>query len=204
MIDIIFFILIISFFWIVLGRLESVTTVPKLAIKHESPQLRQALSYAERLYTEKHYVTAEKAYVAVLKLDHRNLQAYNRLGIIYSAQKNYKEAIQCFEVAARFVPSATTLFNLGLAFYENHNYVKAIATIKKSIMFEPSVARFVALAKAYDKIADVKGKLDALESAVAIEPHRQLLIMLRDGYRQAGRKDQLLEVTERLKQLSAS
>ena len=166
--------------------------------------MRQALAYAERLYAEKHYVTAEKAYVAVLKLDHRNLQAFNRLGIIYSAQKNHKEAIECFEVAARYVPSATTLFNLGLAFYENRNYVKAIAAIKKSIMFEPSLARYVALAKAYDKISDVKGKLEALEAAAAIEPRRQILMMLRDGYRQAGRKVQLQAVSERLKELPAS
>jgi len=198
--ELLFIIAVIIVFWRLLTRLETVQG--SLAPRKVSPQLTQALGYAERLYHEHKYVTAEKAYVAVLKLDHKNLQAYNRLGIIYSAQKNFSDAIECFEVATRLKPSATTCFNLGLAFYDNRNYIKAIAAIKKAIMFEPSVQRYIALAKACDKIADNRGMIEALEKAVEFEPSRQTLTLLRDAYAHSGKKDQAAEVSQRLKAAS--
>jgi tetratricopeptide (TPR) repeat protein len=199
-VELVFFILIMVVFWQLLTRLESAQG--QLASSKVSPQLTYALNYAERLYHEHKYVAAEKAYVAVLKIDHKNLQAYNRLGIIYSAQKNFTDAIECFEVATRLKPSATTCFNLGLAYYDNRNYIKAIATIKKAIMFEPSVQRYVALAKACDKIADNRGLIEALEKAVDLEPSRQTLTLLRDAYAHAGKKEQFTAVNERLKHVA--
>ncbi len=202
MLELIFLIIIVVVFWQLLTRLETVQG--SLAPRKVSPHLTQALNYAERLYHEHKYVAAEKAYVAVLKIDHKNLQAYNRLGIIYSAQKNFSDAIECFEVATRLKPSATTCFNLGLAFYDNRNYIKAIAAIKKAIMFEPSIQRNVALAKACDKIADNKGMIEALEKAVELESNRQTLTLLRDAYAHSGKKDQAAAVGERLKAVTPS
>ena len=202
MLELLFIAAVIVVFWQLLHRLETVQG--SLAPRKVSPHLTQALNYAERLYHEHKYVAAEKAYVAVLKQDHKNLQAYNRLGIIYSAQKNFSDAIECFEVATRLKPSATTCFNLGLAFYDNRNYIKSIAAIKKSIMFEPSIQRYVALAKACDKIADNKGMIEALEKAVELESNRQTLTLLRDAYAHAGKKDQSAEVAERLKKVVPS
>jgi tetratricopeptide (TPR) repeat protein len=48
---------------------------------------------------EKKYLRAEKALLTILKLDQKNAAAYNRLGILYSRQKEYKDAIECFEIA---------------------------------------------------------------------------------------------------------
>jgi tetratricopeptide (TPR) repeat protein len=189
-------------FWRLLTRLE--TAQGSLASRKIAPQLKRALDYAERLYHDKKYVAAEKAYVAVLKIDHKNLQAYNRLGIIYSAQKNFSGAIECFEVATRLKPSAATCFNLGLAYYDNRNYIKAIATIRKSIMFEPSVQRYVALAKACDKVADNKGMIEALEQAAELEQTKQTLTLLRDAYAHSGKKEQASETGKRLRQLQSS
>lgn len=200
MLELVFFIVALLIFWGLLSRLE--TAGEGLARRRVSPQLQRATAYAERIYEEKHYLAAERAYVAVLKLDHKNLQAYNRLGIIYSAQKNLADAIECFEIATRLKPSATTYLNLGLSFYENHNYIKAIAAIKKAIMFEPSAQRYIALAKAHNKIADTRAMIEALERAVELEPTRQTLVLLRDAYHQAGKKEQLVAITEQLKGLA--
>jgi tetratricopeptide (TPR) repeat protein len=198
--ELVFFITVTVIFWRLLTQLETVQG--QLAPRKVSPQLTYALDYAERLYNERKYVAAEKAYVGVLKHDHKNLQAYNRLGIIYSAQKNFADAIESFEVATRLLPSATTYLNLGLAYYDNRNYIKSIAALRKAIMFEPSVQRYVALAKACDKIADSKGVIEALEKAVELEPTRQTLTLLRDAYSHAGKKEQLAAITERLKRVS--
>lgn len=200
--ELVFFAAAVGVFWILLTRLEA--TGGTLAKRTVSPQLSRALAYADRLYREKKYLTAEKAYLEVLKLDHKNLLAYNRLGIIYSAQHNYGDAIECFEIAVRLVPSAVTYLNLGLAQYENHNYIKAIATINKSIMFEPSAQRYLALAKAYHKIADNKNTIETLEKAAELEPTRQILLLLRDSYRTAGKRELAAGVAARLKALTSA
>jgi len=199
MLELVFFIVIIAIFWRVLSGQQATTGV--LARRQLSPQLAAAIQHAGRLYDEHRLLAAEKAYLAVLKLDHKNLVAYNRLGIIYSAQKNMADAIECFEIATRLKPSPTTYLNLGLGFYENHNYIKAIAAIKKAIMFEPSAQRYIALAKAYNKIADTKSMIEALEHAVELDPSRANLTLLRDAYYQAGKKDHLAAITERLKSI---
>ena len=199
MLELVFFIVVIVIFWQVLSGQQSATGA--LARRQLSPQLTTAIGYADRLYDEHRFLAAEKAYLAVLKLDHKNLMAYNRLGIIYSAQKNMADAIECFEIATRLRPSSMTYLNLGIGFYENRNYIKSIAAIKKAIMFEPSAHRYIALAKAYSKITDTRSMIEALEHAVELDPSRSNLTLLRDAYYQAGKKDHLATVTERLKSL---
>jgi tetratricopeptide (TPR) repeat protein len=147
--------------------------------KKVSPRLVQAEQFALRLYKEKHYHSAEKAYLNVLKLDHRNASAYSHLGIIYSILHNYAEAVECFELAARFAPSAATFQNLGLGYYENKNYMKSIAAYEKAIMFEASVLRYIGLGKAYDKLGNGAKAIEALEKAVELDntpKHLELLV----------------------------
>lgn len=155
-----------------------------------SPRLAQAEQFALRLYKEKHYHSAEKAYLNVLKLDHRNASAYSHLGIIYSVLHNYPEAVECFELAARFAPSAPAYQNLGLGYYENKNYMKSIAAYEKAIMFEPSVLRYIGLGKAYDKLGNGAKAVEALERAVELSPvpkYVDLLVATARAHGQAGR-----------------
>lgn len=136
-----------------------------IAPKAPSPRLKQLSDYADRLYSERKWLAAEKAYLNVLKLDHRNVTAYSHLGVIYSTQKNYADAIECFQIAARLRPSGATLQNLGLAFFDNHNYMKAVAAYEKAIMFEPTALRYIGLAKSYRRLANLPAALEALDKA---------------------------------------
>lgn len=163
-----------------------------------SPRLIQAEQYALRLYKEKHYHSAEKAYLNVLKLDHRNASAYSHLGIIYSILHNYPEAVECFELAARFAPSASTYQNLGLGYYENKNYMKSIAAYEKAIMFEPSVLRYIGLGKAYDKLGNGPKAIEALEKAVELDPSPKYLDLLIATCRAHGQTDRAAELKSRL------
>ncbi len=158
-----------------------------LAPKRVSPQLTQLTSYADRLYGEKKWLAAEKAYLNVLKLDHKNVTAYSHLGVIYSAQGNGADAIECFQIAAQLSPGAPTHQNLGSAYYENHSYAKAIAAFERAIMFEPSASRYLALARAYQKSQNTTAALAALERAAALEPSRRTLHALAIAYEEAGR-----------------
>ena len=49
---------------------------------------------------QQRYLRAEKALLTILKIDEKNVAAYNRLGILYTKQKEYKDAIDCFEIAS--------------------------------------------------------------------------------------------------------
>jgi tetratricopeptide (TPR) repeat protein len=152
-----------------LRRLEAGSPSP-LAPKRSAAKLAQMSEYAQRLYSEKKWLAAEKAYLAVLKLDHKNVPAYSHLGIIYSTQKNMNDAIECFQIASRLHPSGTTLHNLGLAYLDNKNYIKAIAAFEKSIMFEPTAQRYVGLSKAHQKLHNLPETVAALKKAADLDP----------------------------------
>jgi len=179
---------------------QSVPFVPRKV----SPQVTQLIDYADRLYAEKKWLAAEKAYLNVLKLDHKNVTAYSHLGIIYSTQKNLADAIECFEIATRLKPSGGTYQNLGLAYFENRNYMKAVAVFEKSIMFEPTAGRYVALSRGYKKISDTQRSIEALEKATELDGSRKNLKLLADAYTDADRKDEAAVVRERIQKLGSA
>lgn len=194
----------LSFFMLYrqLHRLE-ITAPPSLAPKRTDPRLAQLTTYADRLYSERRWLAAEKAYLSVLKLDHKNSTAYTHLGVIYSTQKNLADAIECFSIAARLRPSGGTLQNLALAFFENRNYIKSIATYEKAIMFEPTAQRYVGLGKAHLKLSNLAAAAQAYEQALEIDPSRRMLERLLDVYQQADRKDDAAVIQARLRELAA-
>ena len=186
---------------IVLGQTLKLSTTaaaaaPSLAPRRPTPQLTTAVSYADRLFAEKKWLAAEKAYVAVLKLDHKNLTAYSHLGIIYSTQKNFADAIECFQIGVRLRPTASTHQNLAMAYYENRNYVKAISAYEKSIMFEPSAARYIGLSKAYRKVSNTTQVVASLEQAIALDDSPRIKDLLAAAYEDAGRPDDAKALTE--------
>ena len=74
---------------------------------------------------ENRFLRAEKALLTILKIDEKNAAAYNRLGILYAKQKEYRDAIDCFEIASSIEATPSSLHNLGLIYYETENYEKA-------------------------------------------------------------------------------
>lgn len=185
-------------FWQISNTGGTKATMAQLAPSAKSPQLAQLTEYANRLYSEKKWLSAEKAFLNILKLDHKNIGAYSHLGIIYSMQKNTLDAIECFEIAARFRPSASTYQNLGMAYYENKNYIKSAAAFDKSIVFEPTVSRYMGLSKAKKQLADPNGTIRALEHAAQLEPSKRILLLLEVAYTDAKRRDEARAVKDRI------
>jgi tetratricopeptide (TPR) repeat protein len=194
--------LVIGFAFLALRRqLSGLDTVPSgggLTPKRTSARLQQMAEYADRLYSEKKWLAAEKAYLGVLKLDHKNVTAYSHLGIIYSTQKNMADAIECFQIAARLKPGGVTFQNLALAFYDNRNYMKSVAAFEKAIMMEPTSQRYMGLSKAHNKLRNEAASLAALEQASQLEPSKRILQILADAYKDAGKTDELLAIQQRL------
>src|SRR3954463_2010985 len=136
---------------------------------------------------ENRFLRAEKALLTILKIDEKNAAAYNRLGILYAKQKEYKDAIDCFEIASSIDPSASSLHNLGLIYYETENYEKAATAFEEALKLEDGLAaRHIAYAKVLEKLGNDKLMLQELERSVELEPNRESYSLLARAYESQG------------------
>jgi tetratricopeptide (TPR) repeat protein len=148
---------------------------------------------------ENRFVRAEKALLTILNIDKKNAAAYNRLGILYAKQKEFKDAIDCFEIASSIEPSASSLHNLGLIYYETENYEKASTAFEQALKLdEEMAARHIAFAKVQEKMGHLGKVITSLERAVELEPNRESLSLLYQAYISAGRSDDAKKLERQL------
>ncbi len=163
-----------------------------------SDKLDQLWSIAQTSLQDRKYLRAEKALLTILRVDERNASAYNRLGILYAKQQQFKEAIECFEIAQSLEPSASSLHNVGLIYFETENYDKAALAFEQALAMDSDhAARHIAYAKVQEKLGHDKRMIEALEKAVELEPIPQTLTILADAYERIGETQLSLDLRER-------
>ena len=182
-------------------------------IRHENPndiprkvgdKMGKLWDIAHQGMRENRFLRAEKALLTILKIDQKNAAAYNRLGILYAKQKEYKDAIDCFEIASSIEPTASSLHNLGLIYYETENYQKAATAFEQALKLEEELAaRHVAYAKVQEKLGNTKLMFQGLERAVELEPNKESFTLLKNAYEQNGQEEDAVLIEERLKKLIA-
>jgi tetratricopeptide (TPR) repeat protein len=151
---------------------------------------------------ENRFLRAEKALLTILKIDERNAAAYNRLGILYAKQKEYRDAIDCFEIASSIEATPSSLHNLGLIYYETENYQKAAIAFEQALKLEDNLAaRHVAYAKVLEKLNNEKLMFQELEKAVELEHNKETLGLLQKAYQDRGMDAEADMMEEQLKKL---
>jgi tetratricopeptide (TPR) repeat protein len=151
---------------------------------------------------ENRFLRAEKALLTILKIDEKNAAAYNRLGILYAKQKEYRDAIDCFEIASSIEATPSSLHNLGLIYYETENYEKAAVAFEQALKLEDNLAaRHVAYAKVQEKLGNDKMMFQELEKASELEPNRETYNLLFKAYKNHGMEAEADLVADRLKKL---
>jgi tetratricopeptide (TPR) repeat protein len=151
---------------------------------------------------ENRFLRAEKALLTILKIDERNAAAYNRLGILYAKQKEYRDAIDCFEIASSIEATPSSLHNLGLIYYETENYEKAAIAFEQALKLEANLAaRHVAYAKVQEKLGNEKLFFQSLEKAVDLEPNKESLSLLLKAYQDRSMDSQADMIEQKLKKL---
>jgi len=151
---------------------------------------------------ENRFLRAEKALLTILKIDEKNAAAYNRLGILYAKQKEYKDAIDCFEIASSIETTPSSLHNLGLIYYETENYDKAATAFEQALKLEDDLAaRHIAYAKVQEKLGNQKLMFQELEKAVELEPIKESLTLLHRAYMSHGRIEDAEALEKKLKRL---
>lgn len=151
---------------------------------------------------ENRFLRAEKALLTILKIDEKNAAAYNRLGILYAKQKEYRDAIDCFEIASSIESTPSSLHNLGLIYYETENYDKAAIAFEQALKLEDNLAaRHVAYAKVQEKLGNDKVMFQELEKAAELEPNSETYTLLHKAYVNHGMQAEADIVADRLKKL---
>ncbi|MCL2444506.1 tetratricopeptide repeat protein [Candidatus Saccharibacteria bacterium] len=141
-----------------------------------SGQLDKLWKIAQDAIKEQKVMRAEKALLTILKFDERNAAAYNRLGILYAKQRQFKEAIECFEIAQSLDSNASSLHNVGLICLETGKYEKAAMAFEQALEMEGDLPnRYIAYAKAQENLGNVKKAVEALEMAFMLDKSPQIL-----------------------------
>lgn len=203
MIELLFFVIAVLIVRHYLHQL-AVGRPAKVGSRPAGGELKQMLEYAEKLYLEKKYLSAEKVYLKVLKLDHKHAQAYRRLGLIYAAQKNYDEAIESFQIAAHLDASATNYFNLGVAFFENVNYIKALAAFEKGLIFDNNAELQTALGKTHLKLNHPSEAVSAFTKATEAKETKANLMHLAEALIEGGKREEAGEVYRKVLKIDPS
>jgi tetratricopeptide (TPR) repeat protein len=152
---------------------------------------------------ENRLLRAEKALLTILKIDEKNAAAYNRLGILYAKQREYKDAIDCFEIASSIEPSASSLHNLGLIYYETENYQKAATAFEQALRLEDNLAaRHIAYAKVQEKLGNDKLMIQQLEKAAELEPNKESFLLLVKAYESQGMAAEAADANRSLNKLA--
>ncbi len=151
---------------------------------------------------ENRFLRAEKALLTILKIDEKNAAAYNRLGILYAKQKEFRDAIDCFEIASSIEATPSSLHNLGLIYYETEHYEKAAVAFEQALKLEDNLAaRHVAYAKVQEKLGNDKLMFQELEKAAELEPNRETYSLLHRAYLNHGMQAEADIIEDRLKKL---
>lgn len=191
-------IIAIAGFWALFQR-QTVGEVASDLSSKLSDKLDQLWSIAQTSLQDRKYLRAEKALLTILRVDERNASAYNRLGILYAKQQQFKEAIECFEIAQSLEPSASSLHNVGLIYFETTKYDKAALAFEQALAMDSEhAARHIAYAKVQEKLGHDKRMVEALERAVELDPIPQTLTLLADAYERVGDQELALQLRERV------
>lgn len=194
--------LIWSFGAVALRNLKPRDQEALIVPKNIGERLGKLWDIAHQGMRENRLVRAEKALLTILKIDKKNAAAYNRLGILYAKQKEYKDAIDCFEIASSIEPSASSLHNLGLIYYETENYERAAVAFEHALKLEDNLAaRHIAYAKVQEKLGNPKLALKELQTAADIEPSRESLTLLMKSFADMGMAAEADEISDRLQRI---
>jgi tetratricopeptide (TPR) repeat protein len=128
--------------------------------------IRQHYEAAEVRRRAGNLAAAETEYTAIL------FEGYGKLGKIYSAEKQYNEAIVALEEATRLNPaSEETLLDLSIAYFDAGQYRKSLEASGKSLALNPqSVGARHMLGKSEFMLGEFGKAVTQLEAALRLAP----------------------------------
>ncbi|MDQ2856846.1 MAG: tetratricopeptide repeat protein [Acidobacteriota bacterium] len=140
-----------------------------LLLFYQSPQdtIRQHYQAAEAARLAGNLDAAELEYAAILG------EGYERLGRVYTARAEHKEALNSLESAQKYRPnSAEVLVDLAIAYFGAQQYEKALAAASGALAIAPNnPGAHQMLGKTYFMLGDLGKAITELEAATKISPN---------------------------------
>ncbi len=140
-------------------------------------------------------VEAEKYYSDAIDIDSGFSEAYNALGVVYSKQQKWKDAIKNFQKAlenklysTRYIPYV----NMGDVYMNQGDYPKAVAAYTESKRYEKIDFIIIKLGEALFENGKTKDAIKEFQEASAMSPanplarYRLAVAYLKDGNKKAA------------------
>lgn len=138
---------------------------------------------------------AEKYYSEAIDIDSGFSEAYNALGVVYSKQKKWKEAIKNFQKAlenklysTRYIP----YLNMGDVYMNQPDYERAVEAYREAKRYEKIDFIIIKLGEALFEGGKVKDAIREFQEATAMSPANPLaryklaVALLKDGNKSAA------------------
>jgi tetratricopeptide (TPR) repeat protein len=115
----------------------------KVKAGHEFADSRILYEQAVKNQQEGHLEEAKRLYRKIIKIDPRNIQALNNLGVIYMNKKSYKWAIIRLNDAIKVkynYPDAH--YNLACLYAQKNDAARSLSYLRNAIGFNPEVRKW--------------------------------------------------------------
>jgi tetratricopeptide (TPR) repeat protein len=144
---------------------------------------------------------AEKLLIQVLALNPAEVEAYNRLGLIYLRQEKFNKAENIFRKLVLTSADEPAFFsNLGLAMYRQGKPEEAKGHYQKAIELDASRAgRYFSLGQVLRDLGEMEAALQHLRKAAEMEPRNlDYLMSLAEFYFENGFEPEAKTLTEEI------
>jgi tetratricopeptide (TPR) repeat protein len=169
----------------------------------ENDEHEDDIDEAQNYFEQGNLTRAEELAIDLLKRDSGFKPAYELLGKIYTANKNWIEAAEVFRYLIKQVPTNEKYWaSLGAALVGLEDYPEAIKAYRRSTDLYPHPEMFVALGLAHQALSDYASAGKALESALDIEPENtQVLLLLAQNFVHRDEPESAEHVLEQILEL---
>lgn len=162
------------------------------------------LSRTEQSFASEDFEVAEQKFITVIKKDPKNEAAFEGLGRLYMAKRNFGEAVETYKFLIRLNPANPDYYSeLGQAYYHQRSYDKAFAAYEQAIELAPdSPASYINLGLVLEGKSNLKEAILNYRRAVDLENNNsQFLILLAEALIRKGDKDEAENILEQVLQL---
>lgn len=138
----------------------------------EQGTLQHLLSDARQALLRKEFESAERGYIAVIRADAKNADAYNGLADVYSAQGQAKEAKETYQFVLQLRPQDEhAIVRLAEIAEQEGNKELAVQWYEQAVLLNDHVVtRFVKIAELLTALGQYDTALEAVRQAVELEP----------------------------------
>lgn len=98
----------------------------------------QLMEQGEELFKEENFGEAEHLFLDVIRLDEKNVEAYEYLGEVYLQMKDYEHSVETLKFAQKLSPDDDrTYYDLGRVFQVQNDHQSALKYFKECVRLSP-------------------------------------------------------------------